>query len=824
MTLLDRIAALWERLEPAGWGAVLAAHGLKIPRKIAPAKLARLLTAPLKVDRNQPGFGEFAAGGARGVEPGRPARSLLYYALASPLVRAHAGGRVEAFATPAEIETVENYVFAAREWSLDDVRTAAADLAGSPRPALAVVVYASEFRPAAGTPHRRHADLCFARTGVARAGITDPHYDPAERGFVYRRDDDDPAAIRVGPVRYSAWVAVALRGSAERFLPMDHNAMRDYAADYRPPFIPESRYKTLFPPQPGDDSRRSFWVPLHKLFGGAECLRSGGGQPLPLTVRLTARHVNDKLAKLFAYLQAPIDPDRLARPPYAETAGLAEFSTAADHGDGLLVPVAHPHLVAPATDGDRFLTIPVPPDASLRQLGALKTPQVPGPRGEYRTAPGYAHIRHELRDGTVIDLNGAFPNPLDLLEYLTAGNYRAVAYRDFTADGWVEAGVPELAADVPERRAAYSVVAPPDFFPRVDQRRLMELQGEIDRAWFVPPLALSDVRVPVNVRLEGSGFDPTDTTATAIVGLPDVAPDGSGPVAGPLPDSPRHTALPDDAAGVFHPGWDVGLTYNGVYEYLTNHTLGSPFPEDVKLCAAISSYWPGVVPDAARVFPPIAPRPPAAGPEAETEQPTDAKQQTADAKPATVPPAADPSTDLVVLPLLPTIIPMTDREIGMRPGTTAWDGSPPPRLVTDQEQHAVEYVSPIHADYVSQSLARGFSLVETAKLDFAGYRARVLAMQGVYRGVGVPPGPPPADDKTPDPRAFWLVYSFREAEPADFESAKFAGSRDRVFYVALFRHGPVRPVPGRPLRFRVAVRDNVMRRFLASDSTVIELK
>jgi hypothetical protein len=789
MTLLKRIAALWNRLEPAGWGAVLAAHGLKIPRKADPAGLARLLAAPLKVDRTRPGFGEFAADGARGVEPGRPSRSLLYYALACPQVRTDPDGEpIAAFATPAELEAVENYVFAARGWSLDAVRDAAARLAGSPRPALAVVVYATEFRPAASTPHRRHADLCFARTGVARTGVAAPYYDPAERGFVYRRADDDPAAIRVAPVRYSAWIAVALRGSAERFLPMDHNAMRDYADEYRPPFLPESRYKTMFLPQPGDDAQRTFWVPVHKLFAGDECLRSGG-RPRPLTVRLTARHLNVKLAKLFAYLKAAIDPDRLTRPPFVETDGLAGFSAEADHGDGLLVPVAHPHLVAPALDGDRFLTIPVPPATALRQMGALKTPQVPGPRGEYRTVPGYAHIRHELRDGTFVNLNEAFPNPLDLLNYLTAGNYRAVAYRDYTADGYVEVAVPELASELPERRSAYSLVAPPDLFPRIDQRRLMELKGEIDRAWFVPPLALSDIRVPVNVELDGAGFDPTDTTATAIVGMADAVPDGSAPVSGPPPDSPRHTSLPDDAAGIFHPGWDVGLTYNGVYEHLTNDTLGSPFPEDVKLCAAISSYWPGVVPDAARVFPPIAPT--AAG--------------------------------LRVLPLLPTIIPMTDREIGLRPGTTAWDGSPSPKLLDDQGAQVVEYVSPVHADYVSQSLGAGFSLVETSKLDFAGYRARVLAMQGVYRAVGVPPGPPPADDNTPDPRAFWLVYSFREAEPADFECVTFEGSRDRVFHVAIFRHGPVQPIPGRPVRFRVAVQDNLMRRFLASDTEVVEL-
>src|SRR4051812_35864015 len=111
MTLLERIAALWNRLEPAGWGAVLAAHGLKVPRRADSADLARLLAAPLKVDRTRAGFTEFAADGARAVEPGRPSRSLLYYALACPLVRTRPDGEpIAAFATPAELETVENYV------------------------------------------------------------------------------------------------------------------------------------------------------------------------------------------------------------------------------------------------------------------------------------------------------------------------------------------------------------------------------------------------------------------------------------------------------------------------------------------------------------------------------------------------------------------------------------------------------------------------------------------------------------------------------------------------------------------------------------------
>ena len=39
-------------------------------------------------------------------------------------------------------------------------------------------------------------------------------------------------------------------------------------------------------------------------------------------------------------------------------------------------------------------------------------------------------------------------------------------------------------------------------------------------------------------------------------------------------------------------------------EHLAAYGLGSPFPEDSKLCAALSTFWPAVAPDATRSFQP----------------------------------------------------------------------------------------------------------------------------------------------------------------------------------------------------------------------------
>ena len=64
------------------------------------------------------------------------------------------------------------------------------------------------------------------------------------------------------------------------------------------------------------------------------------------------------------------------------------------------------------------------------------------------------------------------------------------------------------------------------------------------------------------------------------------------------PETMRHAYLPDAASGLFAPGWDVSRD-NG---HLAPYGLGSPFPEDSKLCAPLSSFWPAVAPDASRTF------------------------------------------------------------------------------------------------------------------------------------------------------------------------------------------------------------------------------
>src|SRR5690349_15474701 len=88
--LLDRVKTVCARLAPLGWRELLLAHGVDILATDLRTELLRPLTS---IDRHITGFQDFALEGCRGIEPGRPALSLLYHALASPQVVANADGQ-----------------------------------------------------------------------------------------------------------------------------------------------------------------------------------------------------------------------------------------------------------------------------------------------------------------------------------------------------------------------------------------------------------------------------------------------------------------------------------------------------------------------------------------------------------------------------------------------------------------------------------------------------------------------------------------------------------------------------------------------------------
>jgi len=746
MALIDEVRQVCERLAPHGWGALLAQHGLDLTASDLRGELLRDLA---DIDRGVPGFEDFSPAGRRGVEPGRPASSVLFHALASPNVVEGATGSLGEFPTLAEIEAVEDFVFGAQPPSLAELR------ARFPDAELAIAVFASEYRPAPDTVHRSHADMCMSRCGVARVGTAAALYDARARGFVAQAAGDDAHTLRVLPARYAAYLAVRLNGDAGLFGPMNFDLKRGLSQS-----------------GPSDDSR-SFWVPVHKLFAGDECLRD-----LNLTVELEAHHLNEKLRRVHRQLHALAqeswrEPD-IDEPPFAFEDGLAELSTDADDGRGVLVPTVHDRLVEPADYRGEPLTFLVPSDEAIRGPEGQANQFAPSltlhaDQAGFRPAPEYVHARRVVAGG---EETGNLNDELDPAQRVLDGGFRARHYVDFTGDGWVRVTCREVEDEGVGSVPAYSVVTAPDFYPTVEQRELVEWwinSPELaEKLWLSrPPFALSDERIAPNLQLEEADFDPEDTAPTAIVSLPE---DQGSPQPWERMGPARHTHLPDGAAGVFAPGWDTSRdTFKGT-EHLAAYGLGSPFPEDAKLCAALSSFWPAVAPDAGRSF----------------------------------------STWFA------TATPLTDEEIGSD-GDLPWDGVAGPRPVSDGD--LVEFASFDHVDYVESALDSKFSLALTNAVDTTEYMARILAVSRAYEALGI--------DRAADPvNSEWTVLSFKllgtdrqELTDAEEQAGEpLSGGRYRIAFGR--RNGPPEHAPGDHRRLRVEIVEDALL-FVGDGSRVL---
>lgn len=734
MTLIQEVKKICDRLAPHGWRDLLLQHGLDI----AATDLKRELTKELPgINRRIPGFEDFAQEGKRGIEPRNPARSLLFHAFASTNVVSGVDGKqLSAFPTLAEIDTVENYVYGVNPPSLLEIR------ARANRANLAIVVFASEYRPAPETVLQKHAEMCYSRTGIARVGTVEPLYNGRSRGFL-PFVDGNPHAFRVLPARYSAYLAVQMKGNKDRFGPMRFNIRQELNR------IDSDNY-----PNPGDDKLRDFWVPLHKLFNGKECLRG-----FDLQVVLKSYHINEKLRRIHLAIGPQgtgwQEPD-ISKPPFIFTEGIAEWSNNPQYGPGVLLPVVHPHLVQPAEYKGKPLTFKVPKDYKQILSSSLN---IPTGKQDARRAPEYVHARFQiLPNGQQVDLN----EKENVAQIVAQGGYDALHFIDFTGDGWIEAICPQLAVLLPRRVPAYSIVAAPDFFPNTDQRELMDwwqqsVPSSIKRStWRITPGTLSDERLPPNIQIKKAPFRTEDTTVTAIVSFLLDKPVRQMPLE--VPETNRSSYLPDAAAGIFAPGWDVSfdVTPDGT-KHLAAYGLGSPFPEDAKLCAALSTFWPAVAPDTARTFEPNE--------------------------------------------IWPTISPLTDEEIGQI-GKLPWDGVTGPRLVNRENKEFVEYAAFDNIDYVKNALQNQFSLSLTGKVGIREYEARVLAMARVYRALGIQeenfykPGVTSSQafwDITNE-KAKWSVFSFRKVADDDPEVKKAESQtktnlHGNVYRFQVYRHG-----------------------------------
>lgn len=685
MALIDQVKTICDRLGPLGWRAyfrAVTANALDI-QKPAPAALRAELTRNLpSINRGLPGLEDFASGGQKAATAGQPSLSLLYHVLASPLVtRDHLGSPFDGYATPAELDTLENFIFSLAQVTLPKFIT---DNGGAGK--VAVVVFSSEYRSAADTVDGRHADLTFSRTGIARVGTASPRYLPEARGF-WPEDEDNAHNFRVVPAKFSAWLAVKKKGSATRVSPILDNPQAAGASE----------------------AGRDFWVPVHKLFAGPECVAGR-----TLSVSFGTKLFNLKIQRIHKFLGTSPLPGGF---PYVILDGeIGALSADAALGPGWLVPKVRASLVEAAIVGGKPVTFKVS-KTKIDDFAAVR----PQRRGS--GFPEYVHARTRVKNGVFEDLN----DQPDVLAAMKQKSYQALHYIDYTGDGWVTAGVPELAALGLSVVPAYALVSAPDLFPSTGQFELSEWSRSTQipahfrgKLWNIDPTPLSETRLPANLQLLGTPFKADDTTVTAMVGMG--APTGMPAVWPVQPDARRSSMLPDDAAGVFAPGWDVAQDKQpgaGGADHLAAYGLGSPFPEDAKLCAALSTFWPAVAPDVFRTF------------------------------------------VNVIGNSNGTIAPLTDEEIGQS-GTLPWDGIAGPREIMVNGQLFIEFAAFLNADYVRQAVENRFSIRLTSLVGVEEYQARILAacrMYSVLANLG---------DLTVA-RNEWLMLSFREVTSGNAE-------------------------------------------------------
>lgn len=784
-TLLEQVSAACRRLAPAGWKDMLRLHGLDVEASSLGEELAR----PLTIDRRQPGFEDFASEGIRGIEPGIPARSLLFHAFASPEVTHFSTpeGHVQLtdYPTLAEIEAVENYVYGSGLSSIEDLRARAGDAP------LAIVVFTSEYRPASDTVHRRHADMCFSRTGIARIGTHVPEYVPASRGFVPVVAGDGHA-LAVQPCRYVAYIAALKPGEKGSHGPVHfvEPRSRTAAGDTRAAGKDAGIHPrpTALRDDGTSDADRQFWLPLHKLFDGDECLNG-----YDIRVRLAAQHVNEKIRRAHLFFGSCghdsgwREPD-ISESPFVIHSGIAEFSSRPTDGSWLLAPVARKPLIEAATYKGQPLTYIVPSAENAKRWSVYQSSVNLSPAASgARAAPEYLHARHVVDGAKETNLNES-PG---LVEAVRTGGYRARHYVDYTGDGWIDVECSALALEIPRRLPAYSIVATPDFFPAVRQSDLTTWTDQsappklLDRVWPVNPgrpEPLSSQRYAANLELTEAGFNPADDTMTAIIGA---CGSGQGRQMRLHPTTyVRASMLPDGAAGVFAPGWDVSYDRTSETDaeddggdldpgvtFLNNYGLGSPFPEDSMLCAALSSFWPAVAPDITRTFAPSR--------------------------------------------RYATATPLVDEVIGLGEGPP-WDGIKGP--IAGPTPNSVDYKLLAYGDYVEATLAGRFDLTSIVQTDASEYIARTVTMALVYEALGL--------TERLD-KARWSLLSFKPADPADHDllAAMQAHGRQldarHTYRFEMIRHDGVQSPHPDPAKFDRVVVTYVERVVLFADPTIV---
>jgi hypothetical protein len=746
--LQKKFDSLLQWLKEKGWTEYLvevAALHLDKPQDELLNELVRKLD---KLSMKNKGFNDFA--GIRAIEPGMPAMSLLYHALASARVRPKDKNGiafpVEAYPSVEQLDILENYIYALQPFTLSEKEL---------KENYVLAVFAYEYRPAFKTPHHAHADLVFSRTGVARIGEHDMNYDKLNRNFTNAPADSKlKTEIAATAARYGLFLAKVIEGkNTDDF--EDQKLVRKGQVS----LLGTDKNK-----ESGDlvDDQRYFLQPVRKIFQDDLLIDE---QPLAFT----EYHKAEKLYRLVADAEHKLkinldDKLDINKAPFIvesriKTAGESELIVLAPRESSVLVSSKKKKLIREAMQDGKRLRFEVPemwvdpndPDISNRYFTTFNSQNLvedieilagdtPMKRRNLngfnrpRNTPLYLNIRYEdtNHDGVFEHYNDA--KDIDKTHWTGI-------FEDSICDGQVAAETSGWKSKILPAELfatclpAFSIVTAPDFFPQVDSFDLLKYDINVDRnsgkesnfyEGGLPSLSAGRIRPNPNT-LQFPSFSSenkkqlnyTYTSVLSNTALKDFAGEEDFKNS-TLRDYTSSSFLPDVCSFVFAPGWDVTYCADGPAEkddlssrkknsYLSTRGLGSPFPEDMKLCAAVNGMWPAASPDAARTF--------------------QGSLDLADRNPTAIPLM---DTEIGIYknsPALKSSNPLLEKE------TFGWDGEQGPCLQKDPEgkkNFVVNFTDLCKADYLenlTNPKLQGFDMSQLRELTSAELVARMEALR-----------------------------------------------------------------------------------------------
>ncbi len=787
--ILDSFKSTLNWMSDHGWGRFIKEElriNIDLSENTSQVVLQQELRSLIEI-KKVGGLQDFS--GSKLIEPGVPEESLLYHLMASPRVKS---SLFKKYPEIEQLEALENYIY-----SLVDLN----NYPFKNRDNVFLTVLAYEYRPGLKTPpyfqnylsRSKASRMVFSRCGIARIGTDPLHYDTENRLFTNEPKAGNKKNVAVTAARYGLFLVELVDATDSRLKIM--NRQKNEAKGKSP---------------------RRFVCPITKISDTeAYQIEYGHHHVNEKLYRLSQYRYKESAIEFNKDLDLKREPFIRVDSSNPELAKNDEpMVQTSQIGSSLLVTSVPNDLIRFAYQDDKLLSVPVPEGwakrmHSNRRHSALKLPNENGKEvtnviisdviyrrsrrvtsfrspkiaplflnikfeADPSSEEGYKHINGESFPGT------SFENKIE------EGGYQTIIFEDSICDGCVAARLvtknnavlPEILNEKSEQvLPAFSLVTAPDFFPYIDSNdiRASYKPGRgvnTDQDFFEGgTMNLSGLRQRGNPALrnpfdqdqpafaktldENASYD----TLTVVVSSGKTMSEVSrGAVQNFERDFLTSSFLPDTGTGVFFPGWDVTYSAepgkaNRKNPYIATYGLGSPFPEDMKLCAAANGMWPVTSPDAGRTF-----------------------QGSLEAFP--------------IVNLKPnTAIPLMDEEIGIHPNSPSvktysnspnfgWDGEQGPFIELKGSNIQVNYTDIGRADYLQNLLDPdvGFDMSQLRQLSSKEIIRRMDCLRKTIKKV---------DHKKLWNTKLWLINAIKVtdwSQPFDPKCLPKGGIFDQIDY------------------------------------------